>query len=161
MALRDVGAIGIDTAASVVVVAMDHGCKRKASMLAWGSFDDACWCCRPADPQKAPGSSSIMATVGGLSRHAADTLSPAHVLPLPVKPVLQVHVLLPAMKVQSASALQPPLLVMHGSTPESADHQTDSIAAQNAALFWQCQCLCYVHKCITPLAPPPCPLAKR
>jgi len=120
---------------------------------------------RPLDPPSLPAShaqpaSQRLRELG--SRRTADTLSPAHVLPLPVKPVLQVHVLLPAMKVHVASALQPPLLVMHGSTPESTDHVgTDSLATHNAALVWQCWGLCYVHKCIRPLAPPPCPLAKR
>jgi len=58
----------------------------------------------------------------GLSRHALNHHSPAQAKPLPVKPVLQVHERAPPLKVQVASALQPPLLMGHGSTAENTQH---------------------------------------
>ena len=62
------------------------------------------------------------ATAGGLGKHASNSHSRAQVKPLPMKSALQVHVRVLPLLVQLASALQPPLLVGHGSTPEDTEH---------------------------------------
>ena len=58
----------------------------------------------------------------GLSKHASNSHSRAQVKPLPMKSALQVHARVLPLLVQLASALQPPLLVGHGSTPENTEH---------------------------------------
>jgi hypothetical protein len=71
-----------------------------------------------AAPSCQPTSANITDVVRQLSRHALNHHSPAQAKPLPVKPVLQVHERPPLTKVQVASALQPPLLMGHGSTAD-------------------------------------------
>jgi hypothetical protein len=49
-----------------------------------------------------------------------------------MKSALQVHVRLPALLVQVASALQPPLLVAHGFVPENTEQVGLEAAGQRS-----------------------------
>jgi hypothetical protein len=63
-----------------------------------------------------PGVFVHVATGSQLLMFGEHSFTSVHVTPLPVKPAVQAHVLLPTVFVQSAFALQPPLFVRHSFT---------------------------------------------